>query len=159
MLIESSHTLVGSMVAKAVLKAEQKAYDRAVSEGKIEADPKHRWTSEDLEALKHAAFAASAVFVGTTPGQGSNAFAVQLAQRPELPGVCAGIAEGVTMTAMTRAHRQHGFQLGAAARGVTGERARDRDGGGHQQSICQYTSQSFCVNSAFGKALCRGHPW
>ena len=102
MLIESSHTLVGSMVAKAVLKAEQKAYDRAVSEGKIEADPKHRWTSEDLEALKHAAFAASAVFVGPPPGQGLNAFAVQLAQRPELPGVCAGIAEGVTMTAMTR---------------------------------------------------------
>ena len=98
MLIESSHTLVGSMVAKAVLKAEQKAYDRAVSEGKIEADPKHRWTSEDLEALKHAAFAVSAVFVGGTSGL----FATQLAQRPELPGVCAGIAEGVTMTAMTR---------------------------------------------------------
>ncbi len=98
MLIESSHTLVGSMVAKAVLKAEQKAYDRAVSEGKIEADPKHRWTSEDLEVLKHAAFAVSAVFVGGTSGL----LATQLAQRPELPGVCAGIAEGVTMTAMTR---------------------------------------------------------
>jgi hypothetical protein len=102
MLIESSHTLVGSMVAKAVLKAEQKAYDRALSEGKIEADPKHRWTDADLEALKSAAFAASAVYVGTTPGEGLNAFAVGLAQRPELSGVCAGIVEGITMTAMTR---------------------------------------------------------
>lgn len=123
MLVGSTDTLIGAMVATAILKSEQQVYDRALTEGRIAPDPRHRWTATDVETLKHATKASTAVFEGAA----SPEFAVRLAAHDELPGVCAGLAEAINLTMLTRDVAESRWpgelDLSASAKAISGSLA------------------------------------
>lgn len=97
-LAASTDDLVGIQVALAIRRHEQLAYERGVAEGRTPADPARGWATGDLEVAKRVVLAFAGVFE-TAPESG---LARILVERSELPGVCAGMEQGLAFRELHR---------------------------------------------------------
>lgn len=99
LLAASTDTMVGTMVGLAILGIEASVVQRAIVDDRLNGALVPTWHAEELERARGALFALGGIFAldPTTP------FAQELAGRADdLPGVCAGLTEGVNTWALLR---------------------------------------------------------